>query len=146
MTQPTDPLYEHFGDMIPKQLQPTDAQGEDELDALLLAARTDEYGDSGNYNEAKLKQLIQAELTKQRGQAYKEGYNKRGEIVMMGLPAVKRQAREQARQELLDELDKKVVGIGGVHAPALTVDRLVSFIAAHRTAPTEEDKKTKENL
>jgi hypothetical protein len=31
---------------------------EDELDALLLEARTDEYGDSGNYYEAKLKRLI----------------------------------------------------------------------------------------
>ncbi|WP_041814929.1 hypothetical protein [Rhodococcus erythropolis] len=31
---------------------------DDELDMLLLEARTDEYGDSGNYNVEKLKQLI----------------------------------------------------------------------------------------
>ena len=34
------------------------AMGDEDLDALLLEARTDEYGDSGNYNEAKLKRLI----------------------------------------------------------------------------------------
>lgn len=46
---------------------PTPTQGsEDELDSLLKQVRTDEYGDSGNYNEAKLKAAIQAYNDKAR--------------------------------------------------------------------------------
>lgn len=39
---------------------------DDELDALLLKVRTDEYGDSGNYNTETLKQAIKAYGIEQR--------------------------------------------------------------------------------
>lgn len=49
-----------------------------ELDELLLSARTDEYGDSGNYSEIKLKQLITALIDKKVTEAseaqFKLGY------------------------------------------------------------------------
>lgn len=35
---------------------------DDALDEMLLQVRTDDYGDSGNYNDAKLKAAIQAHL------------------------------------------------------------------------------------
>lgn len=43
--------------------EPTELD-ENTLDELLLSARSDEYGDSGNYNTVKLKRLIRELINK----------------------------------------------------------------------------------
>lgn len=135
------------------------AQGENELSPELEKAIMEAivgrnpvaYSKYGEETRERLVFVIHAELTKQREQAYKEGYNKRGEIVITGLPAVKRQAGEQARQQILDKLEALVPTFekndtidSYIMRTQTCIGDIRDFIKANRTAPTEEDKKTKE--
>lgn len=127
MTQPTDPLYEHFGDMIPKQLQPTDAQVEEELYKDDFVNRLRPLGEKQFGNELYGKYL---RLFHDIQELHRVESNK-----------LYLAAKEQARQELLDELKAATAYL----EPYVSSQIIADFIA-NRTAPTEEDKKTKENL
>jgi hypothetical protein len=59
-----------------------------DIDKMLLDVRSDEYGDSGNYNTEKLKRAIQAEITKANIELLEWLYRK-SEVIGVGYAVVR---------------------------------------------------------